>query len=314
MINYSLKLLIILSFVIGGCTNGEDIPEISKPTWQRKSNFPGGERIRMFSFSLNGKGYVGSGLTYDENGDVNTDLYDFWEYNPEIEAWTQKNDLPESIWSGQLGISGANKAFVINYGKIWEYNQSADSWTFVTSLPLSRFSCVGAVIGEKIYVGTGNGNNSHLNDWWEYDIELDKWTEKAPVPSEGRNQAIAHAINGKIYLGFGINEKAQLYDDFYEYDPISDSWTELSKPKGIYNGRTLSFVLDQKVYLAFPEVGNLHPGSMAVYDISNNSWTTTKTFPSGDIFDTSTFTIEDIAYVIGGTYSEFSAQVWSFSD
>ena len=57
-------------------------------TWTRKAEFPGRVRFRAVGFSLNGKGYIGTGIA--SMGETTADvLSDLWEYDPEANAWTQ---------------------------------------------------------------------------------------------------------------------------------------------------------------------------------------------------------------------------------
>ena len=56
--------------------------------WRQRDNFGEEERYNAVGFSIDNKGYIGTG------GDGNNnEKKDFWEYNPETDTWTQKADF-----------------------------------------------------------------------------------------------------------------------------------------------------------------------------------------------------------------------------
>lgn len=61
-------------------------------TWTTKANFGGGLRSKMASFVIGNKAYVGTGAnsTAFTSGSV-----DFWEYDPALNTWLQKQILVE---------------------------------------------------------------------------------------------------------------------------------------------------------------------------------------------------------------------------
>src|SRR5215470_12831637 len=95
--------------------------------WTQKADFRGGYRQLATGFSIGSKGYIGTG--YDQGIDARAYKYDFWEYDPSLNTWTQKADF------------GGN----------------------------GRWAAVGFSIGSKGYIGTGSGNSAVvMNDFWEY--------------------------------------------------------------------------------------------------------------------------------------------------
>lgn len=80
----------------------------SEDKWTRLSPFPGPgyNRRLMVSFVLNNKGYVGSGIDYENEYD------DFWEYSPQLNSWQESIHIP---WGGQCNMISfvvKNKAYV----------------------------------------------------------------------------------------------------------------------------------------------------------------------------------------------------------
>ena len=74
-------------------------------TWTRRADLPAVGRYRAVGFSLNGKGYIGTGIRSSGPGGTVV-LRDMWEYDPASNAWTQMPDF-----SGQA--RGAAVSFVL---------------------------------------------------------------------------------------------------------------------------------------------------------------------------------------------------------
>ena len=70
--------------------------------WGQKASLPITDGIQgCFSFSMNGKLYVGGG--YDNV--IGNVVSGFYEYDPSIDAWTIKASVPQAV--------GTNDAFVL---------------------------------------------------------------------------------------------------------------------------------------------------------------------------------------------------------
>lgn len=72
--------------------------------WTEKTSFAGAKRIFATGFSIDGKGYLGTGLLGDY-----THFNDLWKYNPVTDAWTQKASLPGSARRNAVGFAIGNK-------------------------------------------------------------------------------------------------------------------------------------------------------------------------------------------------------------
>ena len=55
----------------------------------QKANVPSSFRHHASGFSINGKGYLGMGITSS-----GTNLADWWMYDPIADTWTQKSNFP----------------------------------------------------------------------------------------------------------------------------------------------------------------------------------------------------------------------------
>ena len=79
--------------------------------WTQLSNFPSEARVAGTQFSYNGKGYILSG-----DGDDHTPLDngEFWEYEPNLDLWTQLNPHPgDAIWAPGNFILGCDVYFLL---------------------------------------------------------------------------------------------------------------------------------------------------------------------------------------------------------
>jgi len=70
--------------------------------WTQKTNFGGVTRYYSVGFSINNKGYIGTGR------DAGGALQDFWEYDPVLDTWTQKANYGAGISNGAVfGFTGS---------------------------------------------------------------------------------------------------------------------------------------------------------------------------------------------------------------
>lgn len=166
------------SSAIGNETNDFWEYDPATDSWEQKPFFPGISRDRAVGFSINQKGYVGTGYYYD--GAPHT-LNDFWEYDPSTEIWTQKADLPAQERSNAIGFSLGDYGFLgigsQNQIDFWSYEPATDTWTQMAFFPgQARLGSLGLAIGNKGFVGLGyyvNGSTPiYLNDFWQYENEL----------------------------------------------------------------------------------------------------------------------------------------------
>ncbi len=276
------------------------------------NDFPGGKRSRVVTFSVDGKGYAGGGISDDETGTPLPDFSDFWEYNPETDHWTQMKDMPYWVNGQAVGVIN-NKAYTVSFGgELTEYDPTTDKWTLKKSMPGKRGDVCAISLNGKIYAGLGMAiqGNEMYNDWWEYGPETDVWRPKADLPAPGRGGAAGWSTADRGYVGFGWGDNGAFYD-FWEYDPGNDSWIERSAPtRSVSSG--ITFTIDDKPYSGCPTSDANHFSELRQYDPALDKWTLTNNFPSGYCMETGSFTIGNAAYIIGGTWSGFSEQVWKF--
>ncbi len=122
--------------------------------------------INRVAFTIGNKAYSGTGMLISGSESYK----DFWEYDPSLDAWTQKADVG-----------------------------TGDS---------ARCSAIAFSINGKGYIGGGEDDGFlygvGLNDFWEYDTATNAWTQKSNIP-QMPSYGSTFVINGK---GYSIITKA----------------------------------------------------------------------------------------------------------
>ena len=154
--------------------------DVLKDIWTQKSDFPGPKRYNgMWGFSLNGKGYVGGGWNF-----VDSQLNDFWEFDPEHNSWKRKNDIPSELKGGRvLVVNGVAYAWIGDFhakiaNRLYAYDHVNDIWVPKAAFPGKTRSeeVVAFSYNNKIYIGGGTMFTYHytcFNDMWEYDPNVE---------------------------------------------------------------------------------------------------------------------------------------------
>lgn len=113
--------------------NTKDFYKYSPATnsWTRIADFAGDERAFLVSFSINGKGYAGTGrgVPYPVSYGPTEEYNDFWEYNPATNKWTQKADFGggNRLWA--TGFAIRNKGYIGTGAFEWDVYKN-DFWEY----------------------------------------------------------------------------------------------------------------------------------------------------------------------------------------
>lgn len=282
-------------------------------TWENRESLPGSadERHHPVTFSIGSTGYLLTGAASGYES-----LTDFYAYNSLTDSWQEMADFPGGARGFSYGVSNGEKGY-IGFGSffnldlfefdelndLWEYDPDTDTWTELASCP-----CVGrshpamVMVGDKIYVGLGEGEFGDLKDWWEYDISTDTWTEKTEFPSTERHHPYYFGIGDYAYVGFG-HHTSSIFNDFYRYDPETDTWLALNDfpdqgrvagTQFSYNGR--GYILSGQG----EDHSNLPTGEFWEYDPNTDEWIALLAHPNGGRWAPGSFVIGDEAYLACG--------------
>ena len=235
--------------------------------WDRIADFPGNGRTAAVGFSINGKGYVGTG--YD--GDYK--LKDVWEYDPDLNTWTQKDDFIGGARYKAVGFAIDNYGYIgTGYGEdlvdkidFYRFDPKAASgsqWVKVQSMGGSKRRGATAFTNNgKAYVCTGINNGSFLTDMWEYDPTADSWTKKTDLDEDDdysiiRQNAGSFVLDGKAYVFLG--EKSGTLSDVWEYDFSDDTWVEKTGFEGASRTNAVSFTVSGIAIVATGQSGSYY--------------------------------------------------------
>ena len=186
-------------------------------SWKRLNDFPFDGIYLGVSFSVDGKGYVGS------SGVSNN----FWQYDPNTDSWAAKASYPGHPDRYKASTEANNKAYVglgLDYNsEWWEYDPAIDTWTQKSNYP-GRFAS-GAFafeVGGKVYAGGGAVPGGGNVEFWEYNPATNLWSRKADIPPFNPNGTVNFGFNGKGYV-YARTVSGLHYET--AYDPTSNTWT-----------------------------------------------------------------------------------------
>ena len=197
-----------------------------------------------------------------------------------------------------------------SYGSVQSFTTIAsagDVWVQKANFGgTGRVNAVAFTIGSKGYVGTGY-DGSPKQDFWEYDINTNLWTQKANITGI-RYQAVGFSIGTKGYIGTGYNDVSEL-NSFYEYDPTLNTWTAKANFGGGNRRIAFGFSINGKGYIGGGYDGSSQRQDMWEYDPNLNTWTVKANYGGGNGQGQQSFVIANKAYVGTGningvTYSK----------
>ena len=193
--------------------------------WKELASCPCDARIHPTFVAHKGNIYVGLGGVQGVGN-----VKDWWQYNIETDTWTQKTDFPshERHHPYQFAIGdyvytgfGHGTAAPLIYVNWYRYDPELDEWDEVASIPGearvagTQFSHEG-----KGYVLSGDGEDHQsmeVGEFWEYDAELDSWTELPPHPGFSRWAPASFIIDNEVYIING-SSFGNYQDKAYKYN------------------------------------------------------------------------------------------------
>jgi N-acetylneuraminic acid mutarotase len=187
------------------------------------------------------------------------------------------------------------------------------NWVQVSDFEgVPRADAVAFSIGNKGYVGTGFDGSDRLNDFWEYDPNLDFWQQKADFPGIERNGAVGFGTSSNGYVGLGYDGTEKL-KDFYKYNPETNTWTAIAEFGGSARYGAVSFSINNIGYVGTGYDGNTLKDFWK-YDPSGNSWTQIFSIGGSKRRDATSFVINGIAYVVTGVNNgSYVTDFWKYN-
>jgi hypothetical protein len=202
--------------------------------WFYKSDLPS-PRYDFGTVAVYGKIYVIGGTQTGID-----DLSEVLEYDPLLDAWTRKADLPTPAIHPAVTVWD-NRIYALVGNGNYRYDPLLDSWSSLTPPPGGVFSA--HAINGKIYT-TGRVFQYDINtdNWWDttyyvtyadtisWDsivvyVDTINTNEKSVMPLGNRYYCSA-ACNDLLYVMGGTDDQNRLLPYVSIYHPVTNTWTE----------------------------------------------------------------------------------------
>lgn len=276
-------------------------------SWVKKSDFAGFKREQAVGFSIDTKGYIGTGVDTSE-----TVLKDFWEYDPSLDSWTQRADLPGSGRRNAFGFAMNGKGYIgagidndeatigVKLADFYEYNPTTNTWTQKADFPggggLGLYYATAFSADGKGYVCGGKvGQSDYVDEFWEYKPTTNQWTQRASFPGGIRYNMSSLVIDNVAYLGLGTDQNTYQYD-WWQYNPGNNIWTAQNHFIGGQRGGASTFVINGKGYVCLGTNGGLKD-DLYIFDPVTQSWYPRANYGGSERKQAVAFVIGNSAYV-----------------
>jgi N-acetylneuraminic acid mutarotase len=155
----------------------------------------------------------------------------------EYHAMAQAGEGKALLFGGVTGEFKKTPDMFLN--DMWVFDVQKGLWTSIavtSKIPERRRLHQLVSVGDNQMVLFGGHNMDsagELNDTWEYDAVLNRWTEhetKECHPPARAGHGMAHDRQGRIILFGGyhtVNGKSQCLSDTWEYDVIVKKWSKI---------------------------------------------------------------------------------------
>ncbi len=204
------------------------------------------------------------GLGVDDDNEVHSYFYSLnltsliWDYTvPEFPGVARANGIG-LVYDGKAYVGFGVGPGVERYSDLYMFDP-ATGWSDSIPNPFSDsgegvFGAATAATDDAIYVIGGNRQGSGpVNTVYEYRPDVGTWKEMAPFPGVDngkRYDAVAFAIDGKVYVGSGTGGNLdKVYSDFHVLDPATNIWSEVTPFGGVERFGAIAFVIDGKTYI-----------------------------------------------------------------
>ena len=194
----------------------------------------------------------------------------------------------------------------------------SQTWTPLPDLPTQNpGGGVSFTINDKVYLHTGK-------EFFEYNPAAKTWKQKNSFPDVvvNRSYAIAFSVNGKGYVGLGLDlgkgvdrEKK----DLWQYDPVADIWTRKADLPAVPRTGAGCFVIGNKAYIGggtcpMPPIAAGHLNDFWEYDPFTDKWTQKADIPVDNLSYQASFSGNGKGYfTCGVTYANFSTATYEYN-
>ena len=290
--------------------------------WGPAIPFPGTDRDGASGFSINGKGYIASGLFSS----------DTWEFDPAGNSWSPQANLNGNqtiIFAASIAVNNkgymvcGDSAFGNSINAVREYDPAADAWTPKNNFPGgNRVGLAAWVANGRVFVGGGADNLSAggvgpcHNDFYEYFPATDTWASLDTLPVKIAF-ASCFVINNECYFVFGNKSNAVYSNELWSYNPIANAWSQKSSCMGAGRSMGVGFAINGKGYAGIGQsFFTTHYTDFYEYNATADLWAPKASYPSGLSAGAAAFVINDTAYVGTGANLvsfNFNSNIYRFT-
>lgn len=194
-----------------------------------------------------------------------------------------------------------------------------DSWVMISDNLPFRFhrSINNAVVANNeafvIAPLADDFSETLTNYLWKFNPNDLSW-EHSKIPFSMKWSAVSVSNGGKIYVYSANNS-----NDFWEFDPTTKEWSKMTAYPGERRDYPSHFSINGDIYVGmgadFEPYTSIKYGDFYKYSPTTNSWSQIAdfTYQNNSLrTETSTFTINDIAYVGNGATNTGMVDYWSY--
>jgi N-acetylneuraminic acid mutarotase len=128
------------------------------------------------------------------------------------------------------------------------------------------------------------------------------WLRLPDYPGSGLKGLSSFSINGKGYMGLGLDTLGNGHTDWFEYNPGTNSWTAKASLPAAGRWSTTCFVIGDKGYVVGGGNGSTSLNEVWEYDPQTNTWTSKANLPVHRE-NAASFSIANKGYVGTGYFS-----------
>jgi hypothetical protein len=247
-------------------------------------------------------GVIGESIHVVGGGGVNgaTDLH--LRYTPVTDTWDTLAPVPYLAQQPGGGVVNGKLHFLgggypnsgTRLDKHYVYDPGNNTWTKLANVPIPRVIHKTAVLGDSIYVLSGQPDKKRVD---VYNAVNDTWIKYNDLPDNNFWYAGITTYSDKIYR-FGGGGSISATNAAHFYDPSTDSWGALSTlPKGIHapDAQTLG----DSIYITGGYSSGSYLSGVWIYDIANDTYSAGPWLNSERSYH-NLVRVEDCLYSIGG--------------
>ncbi len=142
------------------------------------------------------------------------------------------------------------------------------------------------------------------------------WEKMADFGGKGRMAYTTFVISDYFYVAAGEDENSYFLNDLWVYNPASNTWTSKSLIPPYSRKAPSSFVIGHKGYIGLGISGsNPNLSDFYFYQPNRNEWLNIeKSFPGQAREYSSSFSLNNCGYIIGGQFTDGLLEYKSLSD